>query len=371
MVSTNSSNKLKAILAKSRLGKMPLKEDIIFLLGLSQDDHIHTLFQTARKIRHKHFGDNVFLYGFLYISTYCRNDCSFCFFRKSNINSRRYRKDESEIMEAAYKLADSGVHLIDLTMGEDPHYFNKDGSGFDAFVKLVESVQRIAGLPIMISPGVIPDHLMKRLAEAGATWYACYQETHQQQLFNKLRPGQNYDARLATKHSAHKLGLLIEEGLLSGVGESLEDVAHSILTMRMLDADQVRVMNFVPQCGTPMANRIPSDPLRELITIAILRLTFPDRLIPASLDVDGLAGLKQRLAAGANVVTSLVPPGQGLAGVAQNSLDIEDGKRTSDTVLSALETHGLNAASKDQYQSWIETRKEAVRGSKRLKEVAC
>ena len=371
MATINSSNKLKAILAKSCQEKILLTEDIIFLLGLDQDDHIHTLFQTARKLRHKHFGDNVFLYGFLYISTYCRNDCSFCFFRKSNINSRRYRKDESEILEAACELADSGVHLIDLTMGEDPHYFNENGSGFDAFVKLVESVQRAAGLPIMISPGVIPNHLMKRLAEAGATWYACYQETHQQQLFNKLRPGQNYGARLATKHSAHKLGLLIEEGLLSGVGESLEDVANSILTMRRLDADQVRVMNFVPQCGTPMENRIPSDPLRELITIAVLRLTFPDRLIPASLDVDGLAGLTQRLEAGANVVTSLVPPGQGLSGVAQNSLDIEDGKRTGNTVLTALEAHGLNAASTDEYQSWIETRKEAVKGGERFKDVAC
>jgi len=57
--------------------------------------------------------------------------------------------------------------------------------------------------------------------------------------------------------------------------------------------------------------------------------------------------------------------------VAQNSLDIEDGKRTSDTVLSALKTYGLNVASKDEYQSWIETRKKAVRGSERFKEVAC
>jgi len=371
MISTHSSNTLKTILAKSCRGEMLLKEEIVYLLSVKEDDHIRSLFQTARELRSKHFDDTVFMYGFLYISTFCRNDCSFCFFRKSNTNSRRYRKDESEIIEAACELADSGVHLIDLTMGEDLYYFNEDGSGFDAFVKLVESVRRVSGLPIMISPGVLPDHVMKRLANAGATWYACYQETHRQQLFNKLRPGQNYDARLGAKYSAHKLGLLIEEGLLSGVGESLGDIADSILTMRILDADQVRVMNFVPQCGTPMENHIPPDPYQELITIAVLRLTFPDRLIPASLDVDGLAGLKQRLDAGANVVTSLVPPGQGLSGVAQSSLDIEDGKRTCDTVLSALKTYGLNAASKNEYQSWIETRKEAVRRSERFKEVAC
>jgi len=371
MISTHSSNTLKAILAKSCRGEVLLKEEIAYLLSVNEDEHIHSLFQTARELRSKYFDNTVFMYGFLYISTFCRNDCSFCFFRKSNTNSRRYRKDESEIIEAACELADSGVHLIDLTMGEDLYYFNEDGSGFDAFVKLVESVRRASGLPIMISPGVLPDYVLKRLAEAGATWYACYQETHQQQLFNRLRPGQNYDVRLNAKRSAHRLGFLIEEGLLRGVGESFKDVADSILTMRTMDADQVRAMNFVPQCGTPMENQTPPNPYQELITIAVLRLTFPDRLIPASLDVDGLAGLKQRLDAGANVVTSLVPPGQGLAGVAQSSLDIEDGKRTCDTVLPALKTYGLNAASKDEYQSWIETRKEAVRGSERFKEAAC
>ncbi len=360
MTTTRSSSKLKAILAKSRQSKMLLKEEITYLLNLGEEDHIHALFETARELRSKHFGEKVFMYGFLYISTYCRNDCNFCFFRKSNTNFRRYRKKDSEIMEAAHKLADWGVHLIDLTMGEDPHYFKNNGNGFDTFVKLIETVRQATGLPVMISPGVLTDHVLKRLAKAGATWYACYQETHQQQLFKRLRPEQNYDIRLGAKLSAHRLGLLIEEGLLRGVGESSEDVADSILNMKVLDADQVRVMNFVPQCGTPMENQIPPDPIRELLTIAALRVTFPDRLIPASLDVDGLAGLKHRLDAGANVVTSLVPPGQGLAGVAQNSLDIEDGKRTSASVKSVLKTCGLTAASKDEYISWIAKRREEI-----------
>ena len=58
------------------------------------------------------------------------------------------------------------------------------------------------------------------------------------------------------------------------------------------------------------------DSLRELLIIAMLRLAFPDRLIPASLDIEGLEGLQLRLDAGANVVTSLIVPGAGLTGVA-------------------------------------------------------
>ena len=73
----------------------------------------------------------------------------------------------------------------------------------------------------------------------------------------------------------------------------------------------------------------PAGRLGELVTIATMRLAMPERLIPASLDVDGIAGLEPRIAAGANVVTSIVPPDLGLAGVSQSELDIDEGLRTA------------------------------------------
>lgn len=92
--------------------------------------------------------------------------------------------------------------------------------------------------------------------------------------------------------------------------------------------------------------------------IAVMRLVFPDRLIPASLDVDGLDGLNKRLNAGANVVTSIVPAGSGLTGVAQHSLDIEDGRRTIAAVLNVLEDCRLLPARKNDYLDWVNTRQK-------------
>jgi methylornithine synthase len=103
------------------------------------------------------------------------------------------------------------------------------------------------------------------------------------------------------------------------------------------------------------------DPSRELAAIAVLRLALPDRLIPASLDVAGLDGLERRLAAGANVVTSLIPPGQGLAGVAQSALDIEEGRRTVKEVREVLERCALAPASREEYLDWLEARKRGHR----------
>jgi methylornithine synthase len=130
--------------------------------------------------------------------------------------------------------------------------------------------------------------------------------------------------------------------------------------MNRLGADQVRVMTFVPQAGTPMTDRPPSSSLRETIAIALMRIAFPGLLIPASLDVDGLAGLKRRLNAGANVVTSLVPPGLGLAGVANSALDIEDGRRTVEGIAPTLQQCGLRPSTVDGYRNWLRERKRTA-----------
>lgn len=354
-----SQHELAQILERAHREEVLDAGEIAFLLSLREERQIDAVAEVARELRARHFGNRVFLYGFVYTSTFCRNQCTFCYFRKSNALVERYRREPSEVVEAAQRLAESGVHLIDLTLGEDPVLF--EDRDFEPLARLIEAVRQATELPVMISPGVVPGGALSDFARAGATWYACYQETHNRELFKRLRPGQDYGARLETKQKAGPLGLLTEEGLLCGVGESARDIAASIEVMRALDVSQVRAMSFVPQQGTPLESRAASDPLLEVRVIAILRLAFPDRLIPASLDVEGLDGLASRLEAGANVVTSLVPPGLGLAGVAQSSLDIAEARRTVERTAPELERLGLRAAALEGYERWVENRRRQIR----------
>ncbi|MBZ4688648.1 MAG: Radical domain protein [Clostridiales bacterium] len=342
--------------------EIPLsKEEIVFLLCLSDKKEIKKVNETACKLRKRYFGNKIFFYGFVYFSTYCKNDCAFCFYRKSNTKTIRYRKKAEEIVETAKRLADSGVHLLDLTMGEDPVFFSDDYKGFEGLLDIIRSVKDKTGLPVMISPGVVPEELLRKFKEAGVDWYACYQETHNKKLYEKMRLYQSYELRLLRKKTAQKMGFLIEEGILTGIGDTSEDVANSFEIMKDLNADQVRVMSFVPQKGTPMDGWSTPTRLRELLIIAAMRLVFPDRLIPASLDVDGLKGLRDRLLAGANVVTSIIPPRAGFAGVSQSSLDIEEGNRTVNGALPVLKNCGLIPADKIDYISWIRKRQEQNR----------
>jgi methylornithine synthase len=318
---------------------------------------LEVLFRVARELRRRHFGDRVFLYGFLYLSTFCRNDCTFCWYRRSNTACRRYRKRDEEVLEAAVRLADSGVHLLDLTLSEDPGM--RTAEGFARLVGLTARVKRATGLPLMLSPGVVPSSVLLQLQQAGADWYACYQETHSPRLFRRLRPAQAFAERMRAKRAARRAGLLLEEGVLCGAGEGPRDLARSVRRMGRLRAEQVRVMSFVPREGIPLAARFRGSPERELAAIAALRLAYPDRLIPASLDVEGIAGLARRLQAGANVVTSLIPPAQGLSGVAQSELDIEEGRRTAAEVRQVLQLCGLQSATRAEYERWLALRKGA------------
>lgn len=325
------------------------KEQIISILQSEDPKELSDLFARARVARNATTGDQVFLYGFVYFTTWCRNDCAFCYYRRSN-PIERYRKSLDETTALSMELAESGVHLIDLTMGEDPAFHKEE---FQSVMELTRSIKEKTGLPVMISPGYIPDQWIDGFAEAGADWYALYQETHNRELFQRLRLSQSYDERMHAKLYAKSKGMLIEEGLLAGVGETAADIADSILAMGQIGAKQMRIMSFVPQEGIPMQQSQANDRTLELKVIALLRILYPYALIPASLDVDGIAGLHDRLDAGANVVTSIIPPASGLMGVAQSSMDVEEGGRTVAEASRIIAEMGMRAATAQSYQEYL------------------
>lgn len=340
------------------LWKQPLNDnDIACLLATPPGKPLNRLFTVARALRERAFENQVFLYGFVYFSTYCQNYCQFCLYRKFNNAAPRYRKSISATIDAARTLEDEGVHLIDLTMGEDPYYLQQDG---ETLLELVARFREAVDLPIMVSPGVLKTQSLSEMARQGVDWYACYQETFNERHFVQLRSRQSFNRRIEAKKQARQFGLLIEEGLLLGIDESHGDIVLALRNMETLNASQVRAMTFRPQPGTPMANWQVPNSIDELRTIATLRLCFPDRLIPASLDVDGPQGLRDRLIAGANVVTSLIPPQHKLAGVSKARLGIEEGERTVSAMVPLIERLGLRTNSVSAYKQWLQKEKWRV-----------
>ena len=325
------------------------KEELLRIMASDDPEILQALFSQARKIRKEVQGNKIFAYGFVYFTTYCRNNCNFCYYRNSN-KIERYRKNKDEVLAISKSLIDSGVNLIDLTMGEDPQYHAED---FETVCQIIKEIKETYNTPVMISPGVVNHNIIDKFAEAGADFYALYQETHNREVYAKMRVGQDYDARMNAKLYAKEKGIYIEEGLLAGIGETSEDIVDSLLTMGEIGARQVRVMSFIPQEGSPMEDCKTPDRIEELKIIALMRLLYPSALIPASLDVDGIKGLKDRINAGANLITSIIPPKSGFMGVAHSTMDVDEGGRTVEEAASILDEMGLRIASKEEYEAFL------------------
>jgi methylornithine synthase len=343
--------RVRKAIKRARVSGVIDPEDLAFILSITPKDAelAKVVFTAARDVRYSLFLDKIALYGFVYLSTYCHNNCAFCNYRTSNASMPRYRKEPAEIIEIGLELFESGVNLVDLTLGEDDAYLT--GRGFDNLLKIIERLSSHQRFPIMISPGVLDFDRLKEAKAAGATWYALYQETYNRTLFRKLRPGQDFNRRAQAKELAREAGYFIEDGVLIGVGASTLDLVYSILSMAQNENHQMRAMAYVPVPGgiLPDPSVVPS--WQELLVIACLRLLAPYAYIPASLDVNGLAGLELRLMAGANAVTSIVPPDKGLRGVASMDLDIDNHNRSAEKVRETLKDLNYTPFTTDAYRN--------------------
>ena len=290
-------------------------DDLRTLLSIESEEDLEKLYSAARVVRDYYFGNKVFLNCFIYFSTYCKNQCSFCYYNcRNEIN--RYRLTREEIKETCKALKGAGFHMVDLTMGEDPYYYEDP----DKFVELIQIVKEELGLPIMISPGLMDNNTLLKAREKGANFLALYQETYDTELYRKLRVGQSFDGRVHARLFAKEQGYCIEDGILTGVGNDIESTILSLRGMSTNNPDMVRLL-------------------------------FPKRLIPASLDLEGIDGMVQRLNAGANIVTSILPPDSRLEGVANYDRNLKERDRDIKSVIQKLESIGMEPARQADFEA--------------------
>jgi len=74
--------RLSDILDRAIHGFSPSREDVVQLLSLKDSASIQLVMSAAQKVRQQYFGDWLFLYGFIYLSTYCRIIALFVFIEK-------------------------------------------------------------------------------------------------------------------------------------------------------------------------------------------------------------------------------------------------------------------------------------------------
>lgn len=179
----------------------------------------------VRDLVRARFGGRVLLFAPLYLTDACRNDCSYCGFRRSSFRSRRTLSADEAVAEARV-LAAHGLRTIDLVTGEIPT---------DRFVdEVARATERIlAETPIErvhLNLGALSLEQYRRLVAAGAKGYHLYQETYDPAIYfqvHRCGPKRDLAARLEAAFAVAEAGFeAIGLGLLLGLRELAFDLAR-------------------------------------------------------------------------------------------------------------------------------------------------
>ena len=67
------------LIAKAEKGEPLGTRDVFELMSIKDAEGLEELYAAARRVRDKVFGKRIYTYGFVYFSTHCKNNCTFCF----------------------------------------------------------------------------------------------------------------------------------------------------------------------------------------------------------------------------------------------------------------------------------------------------
>lgn len=263
------------------------------------------LFRRAREKCLAVKGPEVLVRALVEWSNVCRNDCLYCGIRRSR-NVPRYTLGEEEILNCCTRAWNDGVRTFVLQGGENPA----------AALRLVPTVKKMRerwpGAAITLSLGELPFTTYALLREAGANRYLLRHESANPAHYASLHPaGMRLETRLACLQELRRLGY--ETGMGMMVGSPGQGVGHLLEDLRLMQAfqpDMIGIGPFIPQEGTPFADRPAGSAEMTLRLIAILRLMFPEANIPATTALATLLpeGKKAGIQAGANVVMNVYTP---------------------------------------------------------------
>lgn len=277
---------IKEIIEKAKLMKGITHREAAVLLECDLEEQNQEMYQLARKIKDKFYGNRIVMFAPLYLSNYCINGCVYCPYHMKNKHIARKKLSQEEIRKEVIALQDMGHKRLALETGEDP--VNSPIEYVLESIKTIYSIKHKNGeirrVNVNIAATTVENYT--KLKDAGIGTYILFQETYHKETYEKLHPTgpkHNYAYHTEAMDRAMEGGIDdVGLGVLFGLNlyrydfigmlmhaEHLEASTgvgpHTISVPRIRPADDINPREF--------ENSI-SDEIFEKI-VAILRIAVP------------------------------------------------------------------------------------------------
>ncbi|MBQ1526133.1 MAG: [Lachnospiraceae bacterium] len=283
------------------------KDQLEYILKACDEESAEYLFATARSTAQRYYGKAVYLRGLVEFTNYCKNDCYYCGIRLSNHKAQRYRLTEEEILSCCDIGEDIGFRTFVLQGGEDPYFTD------DRICRLVERIKKDhPSCAVTLSIGEKPRESYKRFFDAGADRYLLRHETADYEHYRKLHPASmSPENRRRCLFDLKEIGFQVGCGIM--VGSPFQTIGHiyeDIVFMQTLKPHMIGIGPFIAHKDTPFGDRPDGSVKHTIRLLAVIRLLFPDVLLPATtaLGTADPMGREKGILAGANVLMPNLSP---------------------------------------------------------------
>lgn len=265
------------------------------------------LFEKARQKKEEIYQDKIYIRGLIELSNYCKNNCLYCGIRAVNTSIERYRLSKEQILDCTRYGYELGFRTFVLQGGEDPAYSDQDICDIVRQIK-----EEHPDCAVTLSIGEKTYESYKAYKEAGADRYLLRHETATESHYQMLHPEKmSFKNRQRCLADLKSLGYQVGSGFMVGSPfQTMEHIVADLRYLQQLEPDMIGIGPFIPHHQTPFAKEKQGDLHLTLRLIAILRLMFPNALLPSTTALGSIhpEGRKMGLGCGANVVMPNLSP---------------------------------------------------------------
>lgn len=158
------------------------------LLEVEDPEVIEKIFNLARKIKERFYGNRIVMFAPLYLSNYCINGCTYCPYHSINREIPRRKLTQEEIRREVIALQDMGHKRLALEAGEDPRHNPLEYilESIDTIYNTHHKNGAIRRVNVNIAATTVENY--RRLADAKIGTYILFQETYHKQNYEALHP---------------------------------------------------------------------------------------------------------------------------------------------------------------------------------------